>query len=121
MLPPRCRCWNRRWPGSKRAAIASRRCAPVCSWSRCGRPAAMAARPVPVPRLVWLCADTTVIGAPCYVTGFGDGTVSRDAATLEQALDAPARRLVALRLVDTLAELHRVDIDRVGLGDLARR
>jgi aminoglycoside phosphotransferase (APT) family kinase protein len=36
-------------------------------------------------------------------------------------LDGPARVRVAEQLADTLAALHAVDIDDVGLGDLAKR
>ncbi len=50
---------------------------------------------VPVPPVLGLCADEAVNGAPFYVMRFVDG--------------------------DVLADLHRVDIDAVGLGDLGKR
>ncbi len=36
-------------------------------------------------------------------------------------LDQPARRRAGESLIDTLAGIHAVDVDAVGLGDLARR
>lgn len=75
---------------------------------------------VPVPRALGLCEDEDVNGAPFYVMGFVEGEVldSVDkAALLDQALRATA----AHHLIDVLADLHAVDVDEVGLGDLARR
>ena len=77
---------------------------------------------VPVPRPLGLCGDPAVTGAPFYVMAFVEGLVLRDAGTADAAMpDHTARRRVGEQLVDTLAELHRVDVDAVGLGDLARR
>ena len=77
---------------------------------------------VPVPRPLGLCGDPAVTGAPFYVMAFVEGLVLRDAGTADAAMpDHAARRRVGDQLADTLAELHRVDVDAVGLGDLARR
>ncbi|MFI8106457.1 phosphotransferase family protein [Streptomyces sp. NPDC086023] len=74
---------------------------------------------VPVPAPVLLCEDEDVIGAPFYVMEYVDGTPYRTAAQLAPL--GPGRtRDVVLRLVDTLADLHRVDPDEVGLGDFGR-
>ena len=83
--------------------------------------AALEATPVPVPPLVGLEQDEAVTGAPFYVMEFVDGIVPRDADAVVAAMDAPARRRAAFALADTLADLHAVDIDAVGLGDMARR
>ena len=75
---------------------------------------------VPVPTTLALCTDTEVNGSPFYVMSFVDGVVL-DSAEKGAALSLAARRDVAFDLVDVLAELHLVDVDAVGLGDLAKR
>jgi aminoglycoside phosphotransferase (APT) family kinase protein len=81
---------------------------------------ALADSDVPVPPLVGFCEDESVIGAEFYVMRFVDGTVIRDKQVAESALDAGARRTAGEALVDTLAVLHAVDPESVGLGDLGR-
>ena len=82
---------------------------------------ALGPTPVPVPVPVALCADPDVTGAPFYVMEHVDGVVPRDEATVEAALDTPARAAAASALVDALVALHAVDPDQVGLGRLGRR
>jgi aminoglycoside phosphotransferase (APT) family kinase protein len=76
---------------------------------------------VPVPRAVGLCDDQTVNGAAFYVMEFVDGLILRDAETTRKALAAEARHAAGESVADTLASLHAVDVDAVGLGDFARR
>jgi aminoglycoside phosphotransferase (APT) family kinase protein len=76
--------------------------------------------PVPVAPTYGLCTDEQVNGAPFYVMGFVDGVVL-DHPERAEAMTPEARRSAALHLVDVLAELHAVDVDAVGLGDLAKR
>lgn len=75
---------------------------------------------VPVPRALGLCVDETVNGAPFYVMSFVDGAVLDSPASAE-LLTFDLRRTASECLFDVLAELHQVDIDAVGLGDLAKR
>jgi aminoglycoside phosphotransferase (APT) family kinase protein len=75
---------------------------------------------VPVAPTRGLCEDLDVNGAPFYVMEFVDGTVL-DAREKADVLAAPQRRGVSEHLIDVLAGLHAVDVDEVGLGDLARR
>jgi aminoglycoside phosphotransferase (APT) family kinase protein len=75
---------------------------------------------VPVAPTFGLCTDDEVNGAPFYVMGFVDGVVL-DSPAKAEAMTAEARHAAALRLIDVLAALHDVDVDAVGLGDLARR
>lgn len=82
---------------------------------------ALQATPVPVARTLGLCLDPAVNGAPFYVMEFVDGHVLRDAAAAEAALDGTGRRRASESLVEVLADLHAVDVDAVGLGDLGRR
>ncbi len=75
---------------------------------------------VPVPPVVGVSADDAVNGAPFYVMDFVEGTVVRSLADAE--LLAPEVRARAGRsIVEVLARIHAVDVDAVGLGDLARR
>ncbi|GAA1880357.1 phosphotransferase family protein [Pseudonocardia ailaonensis] len=81
--------------------------------------AALAPTAVPVPVPVAFCADHDVIGADFYLMRFVDGQVLGDA---EAGADMPlaVRHAAGLACADTLAELHAVDPDAVGLGRLRR-
>ncbi|HXW34453.1 MAG TPA: phosphotransferase family protein [Acidimicrobiales bacterium] len=82
---------------------------------------ALGPTPVPVPRTFGLCTDESVNGRPFYVMEFVEGHILRDAAATEKALDTRARRRAGESLAETLAQLHAVDVDAVGLGDFAKR
>ena len=75
---------------------------------------------VPVPEAFGNCTDDGVIGAPFYVMEYVDGIVLHDARTAEQ-LDEAARHHASESVVDAHVALHAVDVDAVGLGDLARK
>ncbi len=75
---------------------------------------------VPVPRALGLCVDETVNGTPFYVMSFVNGVVLDSPASAEQ-LTFELRQTASENLFDVLAELHQVDIDAIGLGDLAKR
>lgn len=75
---------------------------------------------VPVPRALGLCIDETVNGAPFYVMSFVHGVVLDSPASAEQ-LAFELRQTASEHLFDVLAELHQVDIDAIGLGNLAKR
>lgn len=76
---------------------------------------------VPVPPVVGLSSDAAVNGAPFYVMDFVEGHVVRNKDDAERLLDEDGRAGVGRSLVDTLATLHAVDPDAVGLGDLAKK
>jgi len=76
---------------------------------------------VPVPRTFGLCQDEAVNGRPFYVMEFVSGHIVRDAAMAEEMLDVAARYRAGTSLAETLAALHAVDVDAVGLGDFAKR
>lgn len=82
--------------------------------------AAVGGTNVPVPRALGLCTDESVNGAPFYVMSYVEGVVL-DSAERAALLDPTLRHQASLHLIDVLADLHSVDIDAVGLGDLARR
>ncbi len=77
--------------------------------------AALAGSGVPVPEVLAVCPDDTVIGAPFAVTAWIDGTVVAAPEQVTAVLPHPADRArVAEDLVAALARLHRVDPDRLG-------
>ena len=75
---------------------------------------------VPVPDALAMCDDDDVLGAPFYVMAFVDGVVLSALSDVEE-LSLDARRTVGESAADTLAALHALDIDAVGLGTLAKR
>ena len=81
---------------------------------------ALGPTPVPVAPALGYCDDPSVNGQPFYVMQFVDGHVLRDAAAAT-AVTEGARRATGLALADVLADIHAVDVDAAGLGDLARR
>jgi len=81
---------------------------------------ALGATDVPVPTVFGLCTDTAVNDAPFYVMEFVEGSIVRDDRVASQ-LGEEVRATASRSLIETLARLHAVDIDAVGLGDFARR
>jgi aminoglycoside phosphotransferase (APT) family kinase protein len=77
--------------------------------------------PVPVAPSVGFTDDPAVNGAPFYVMGYVDGHVLRDANTAEKVLDEAGRRRAGEHIADVLADIHAVDVDAVGLGELGRK
>jgi aminoglycoside phosphotransferase (APT) family kinase protein len=79
---------------------------------------ALSGTEVPVPAIVGECTDENVIGAPFYVMEYVDGRVIRSASDLD--LPAADRHAIGLALAKTLAHLHRLDYQRIGLASLGR-
>jgi len=75
---------------------------------------------VPVAEPLGLCVDETVNDQPFYVMEFVEGAILRNAEQAETVFDIDVRRAIGDHLAQTLAQLHDVDVDRAGLGDLAR-
>lgn len=73
---------------------------------------------VPVPKMRALCEDPEVIGATFYVMDYLQGRIFRD-ATLP-GLTPKDRAEIYDDLNATLAKLHQVDFEAVGLGDYGR-
>jgi aminoglycoside phosphotransferase (APT) family kinase protein len=82
---------------------------------------ALGPTPVPVPPALGLCTDEDVNGAPFYVMGFVPGNVIRDAEAARTHLDEAGRRTASDSVADVLAEIHAVDVDAVGLGELGKK
>jgi len=75
---------------------------------------------VPVPALVGVCEDARVADVPVVVMAHVDGGVV-DQLEVAEAMTPEARRELGLNVARTLAAIHAVDVDEVGLGDLASR
>ena len=83
--------------------------------------AALADTPVPVPRALALCEDTSVNDAPFYVMEYTPGVVVGGTELPDGFAEKPAeRRAMSLALVDTLVALHSIDPETVGLGAFGR-
>ena len=81
---------------------------------------ALADTDVPVPRTFGLCEDATVNGRPFYLMEFVDGVVPHDAEAAATIAEADRRR-AGEHVIDVLGNLHLIEPDDVGLGQLARR
>lgn len=81
--------------------------------------AALADTDVPVPPVLDLCEDSSVIGAPFVVMGYVDGVVLRGPEQMAPYAPPQLRRAGEL-LVTTLLALHAVDPNAVGLERFGR-
>jgi len=73
----------------------------------------------PVPRTLGICEDPEVTGAPFYAMEHVEGQVLGRVADARR-LGAEVLAEAARQIATTLAQLHGVDVDAVGLGDLRR-
>lgn len=72
-----------------------------------------------VPNILAVCEDERVLGVPFYVMDYLDGEIIIENAPA--ALDTEEqRRATSEALVDTLADLHAVDLEQAGLTDFGR-
>lgn len=74
---------------------------------------------VPVPAVLATAQPGDVLDVPLYVMSFADGPVVTTSTPAPLATPA-SRREIGESLIDTLAELHAVDWQGRGLGDLGR-
>jgi aminoglycoside phosphotransferase (APT) family kinase protein len=72
---------------------------------------------VPVPRTIAGCDDHSIIGSDFYVMERLDGDVIRDEEP-ERFADPEQRRLLSEEFIDTVAEIHTLDPEAVGLDDM---
>lgn len=73
-----------------------------------------------VPRPLLYCEDVHLIGAPFYVMERVQGIILRGRLPAGVDVAPDVMRQICEALVDTLAELHRVDYQSAGLADLGR-
>ncbi|KAH8676018.1 phosphotransferase enzyme family domain-containing protein [Xylariales sp. PMI_506] len=84
---------------------------------------ALGPTPVPVPRTFCLCEDPAVLGTAFYVMEFLDGRIIEDPAMPDLPAGAAGereRRALWQAAVETLARLHSVDRDAVGLASFGK-
>jgi aminoglycoside phosphotransferase (APT) family kinase protein len=74
---------------------------------------------VPVPRTYLLCEDEAVIGSMFYVMEYMEGRILWD-PVLPEAGDNTERSAIYDAMNQTMAALHNVDVDAVGLSDYGR-
>jgi aminoglycoside phosphotransferase (APT) family kinase protein len=79
---------------------------------------ALAQTNVPVPHAALYCADTSVVGTPFYVMDRLEGRVFHDAAL--PGVPPAERTAMYFAMAETLAKLHDVDPDAIGLADYGR-
>lgn len=72
--------------------------------------------PVPVPETILVCEDESVMGSDFYVMARLAGDVLRTQEP-DRFADVERRQQVGEQLVDTLATIHAVPYEDVGLGD----
>ena len=72
------------------------------------------------PKPYFFCEDETVIGAPFYVMERRKGVIVDDSFPEGVEPTEELRRGMSRMVVDTLVELHTVDWQKAGLGDLGR-
>jgi len=70
---------------------------------------------VPVPEILAVCEDESVLGVPFYIMSFLNGTIITDSIPADLSSIAQ-REATSVAVVDTLVQLHQVD---VSAGDLA--
>src|ERR1700757_4876441 len=80
--------------------------------------AALEATDVPVPRILGVAQDPGIGDVPLVLMEFIDGQVV-DTMPIAESLAPQRRRQIGMSLPRTLAKIHAVDIDAVGLSDLA--
>jgi aminoglycoside phosphotransferase (APT) family kinase protein len=76
--------------------------------------------PVPVPEPYAFNPDPDITGAPFYIMGFVPGRALPNREDLER-VPVDRRALVSTSHIDALAELHRLDPDEIGLGELGAK
>ena len=73
-----------------------------------------------VPAIVAYCGDESVIGSEFYVMERLVGTILRRDIPASLALSPDGVNLLCHNALDTLVDLHRVDLDAAGLGELGK-
>lgn len=79
---------------------------------------ALAATPVPVPAVLGICDDDAVVGSAFYIMSLVEGRIFWDAAFSEVPISQRSAYFDAMNA--TIAALHSVDPESVGLGDYGR-
>jgi aminoglycoside phosphotransferase (APT) family kinase protein len=81
---------------------------------------ALAGSKVPVAPIAGYCTDESVNEAPFYVMEFVDGPILRMLSDADPYSEEERRR-IGLNVIDTLVDIHAVEPDEIGLGDLGKK
>ena len=73
-----------------------------------------------VPKPLLFCEDESIIGREFYIMERVDGVILRAGMPKEMHPEPPLMNKIAHSLIETLVELHHVDYEAVGLGDLGK-
>jgi len=73
-----------------------------------------------VPRPFLYCDDEMILGAPFYVMERVKGVILRNKLPRALTLDAELMHKICLALIDALVDLHALDYQTAGLGDLGK-
>lgn len=76
---------------------------------------------VPVAEPIAFCEDPNVTGAHFYVMGLVDGKAMYNVEDVESWIPESKRMTMAESWIDTLAELHSLDPDTIGLSELGKK
>ena len=76
---------------------------------------------VPVPAAYGFCESPDVTGAWFYVMGLINGHPLYSSEDTERLIPEDKRKVMSGSFIDVLADLHAVDPDEVGLGDLGKK
>jgi len=68
---------------------------------------------VPVPKLINLCEDSSIVGTPFYLMEYVQGKIYKDPGLPD--VPAEDRQKIYNAMLDVLAKIHKVDIFKVGL------
>ena len=81
---------------------------------------ALKGSPVPVPANFGLCQDKSVNGADFYLMEFVDGLVLND-SEVGASVPLSDRGRISEHVIEILSNLHAINPDEVGLGELGRK
>lgn len=73
-----------------------------------------------IPKPVVLCEDANIIGAPFYIMRRLVGSILRPGSAATKALSASQWRQLSMALVDNLADIHAIDLEKNGLTQLGK-
>ena len=73
-----------------------------------------------VPRTIAYCEKSDVIGAPFYLMERVEGVILRGAKPSVEGLDKETMGQLSEAFVDTLVEVHSIDLEEAGLADFGR-
>ncbi|MGO4382669.1 phosphotransferase family protein [Specibacter sp. RAF43] len=74
---------------------------------------------IPVPKVLAVCADASVLGVPFYIMSFIEGTIITDRIPAYLA-SAGQRKATSEAVIDSLIQVHQVDVTAGDLASLAK-